>query len=155
MRRIVIIGSLPGDPNRNDLLSALKQTFPDIIWEWIQAPASTLRPEQKYVRQLQAEADRRQLANTIIVKLRMLRNEIAVQVRALGCRVVEAPNLLTVEELIEWIVSSESKLNPPQNESFPKLATEKYLLMLEYELWKKNGKPGIPPNTGCGFDGGQ
>jgi len=55
---IVIIGALPNDPRREDLLSILKIAASEVEWYWIHAHASSCRPEIKYVRQLQAKAAR-------------------------------------------------------------------------------------------------
>ena len=155
MRSIVIIGALRDDPNREELLSLLSQSPNGTQWDWIQAPANTLRPKSKYIRHLQKRADQKKLTNTTIVKLKMLRSEIAGQIKSLGCRVVEAPIFFSVDELVEWIVLFESKLIFEEERRTSVHGTDEYVRKLEYERWEKNGKPGIPPNTGGGFYGGQ
>ncbi len=112
---IVIIGALPNDPKREELLSKLEAAASQIAWDWIQAPASTSRPDDKYVRPLIAKGVRKQLTNTTVVKLPMLHGATKNQVHKLGCSVVEAPaTSQTLGQLIDWLLSPDANLFPRQ-----------------------------------------
>lgn len=110
---IIIIGALPDDPRRVDLISALKMRASEVDWDWIQAQASSSRPDDKYVRPLLAKKAKNQLEHTTIVKLRMLHGATANQVHKLGCRIVEAPaKVQSIGQLVDWLVSSDANLVP-------------------------------------------
>ena len=109
----IIIGALPNDPRRDDLISSLKLRASEVDWDWIQAQEISSRPDDKYVRALQAKKSRNLLDNTTIVKLRMLHGSTANQVHKLGCRIVEAPDKVdSIDQLVNWLVSSDANLVP-------------------------------------------
>jgi len=112
---IVIIGALPNDPKREELLSRLEAEALQIEWDWIQALASTSRPDGKYVIPLISKGVRNQIANTTVVKLPMLHGATKNQVHKLGCSVVEAPaTSQTLGQLIDWLLSPDANLFPRQ-----------------------------------------
>jgi len=113
---IVIIGALPDDPSRTELLAKLNTEAPSVNWEWIQAKSSTCRPPDKYLRPVVALISRNQVTNTIIVKLPMLHGATQHLLhRHSGCRLVNAPEThQTLDLLVQWIVHPDSNLIPPR-----------------------------------------
>jgi len=46
MQTIIIIGALPNDPRRDELLARLKADTANVDWNWIQALEASCRPDE-------------------------------------------------------------------------------------------------------------
>ncbi|XZE17507.1 hypothetical protein SH449x_002781 [Pirellulaceae bacterium SH449] len=115
MQTIIIIGALPNDPRRDELLARLKAATANVDWNWIQALEASSRPDEKFVRQLQAKDQRGELSVTTIVKLPMLHGVTRNQVHKLSCGIVEAPRgIETIDQLVDWLHSTDANLIPRQ-----------------------------------------
>jgi hypothetical protein len=113
MQTIILIGALPNDPRRDDLLARLMAATANVDWNWIQALEASSRPDEKYVRQLQAKEQRGELSETTIVKLPMLHGATRNQVHKLSCGIVEAPkSVVTIDQLVDWLHSTDANLIP-------------------------------------------
>ncbi len=113
MQTIIIIGALPSDPRREDLLAKLTAATASVDWNWIHALETSSRPDDKYVRKLLAKEQRGELSETTIVKLPMLHGATRNQVHRLSCGIVEAPKtVLTVDQLVDWLHSTDANLIP-------------------------------------------
>lgn len=113
---IIIIGGLPDDPTRSEVLAALHaQSVVDIEWEWIKADPPHYNVAPKLINRLvvtfrnsktDAELPR-------VVKLALLNGRVQNTVHKAVSEPVLAPTTLHgCDDLIDWLFSPEANLIP-------------------------------------------
>lgn len=111
---IVIVGGLPGDPDRKTVLNRLKErTEDDITWDWVRADADgSYQPPEKFVRRLTGRIRQEKDGQTKVVKLPLLHNRTQNNLHQATDPVQVPRDLNTVDEVIEWLFSREANLVP-------------------------------------------
>ncbi len=120
-RSIVIVGGLPGDPDRNDVLSKLKGRSGEAVnWDWIRSDlANSDRPPQKYLNGLMTQLQRKRAQTApnscelTVIKLFRLHGQIQGQIHRWCDDPVLAPaDIQSVEEFVDWVFSPATNLFP-------------------------------------------
>jgi|GEM_PF-5646749 len=141
--RIVLIGALPGDPVRADILGQLRERSGSMVdWDWIRAEvASGGRPNPKDMNRLLTDIQRRGKSqsdnNTTIVKLPILRPE-SINTIHKCCDPVRVPlGLSSFTDIIEWLFSDDANLIP-RNEWYGTLRESALVALLSKLIRNKS-----------------
>lgn len=118
VRRIILIGALPEDPSRPEVLKQLQMRSTSAIeWDWVRAEiASGGRPAQKDLRRLLTELQ--QLNNQgrqgeiVVVKLPILRADSIHAIHSYCDPTMVPRNLYLLAEIVEWLFCDEANLIP-------------------------------------------
>lgn len=115
---IVLVGGIPGDPDRTTVLRKLQQrTEGDITWDWVRADAGGhYRPLEKLVRRLankiQQEKSQDKSTETRVVKLPQLHGATQGLLHQ-HADPVQAPKTLdSLNAVLNWLFSPEANLVP-------------------------------------------
>jgi len=116
--RIVLVGGLPDEASRHDILSELlSRSDESVTWDWMQAnEASGFRPPVKYLRELlaqlqQAKSDESQSMPNVVI-LPQLNGQTTNKLYQL-CEPLHVPPLLeTWSAVLDWLFSPDANLIP-------------------------------------------
>lgn len=115
--RVVIVGDLPGHPNRIALLQELTRSHPSFEWEWIQAEGVQFSVPVKYMnRVLHMLRNPDPNVTVKVVKLSMLHGRDAnsiYQAHRPEEPVLAPQELESPSDLIGWLLSPAAGLVPP------------------------------------------
>ncbi|MHC4878726.1 MAG: hypothetical protein ACYTGL_19935 [Planctomycetota bacterium] len=115
---IIIVGGIPGDPDRTAVLSKLKErTEGDITWDWVRADVKGhYRPPEKLVRrllkQIQEEKSGNKTPETTAVKLPLLHGSTQGLLHQRTDPVQVPKTLDSLEAVLDWLFSPEANLVP-------------------------------------------
>lgn len=111
--RVVIVGDLPGRPERGRLLALLGDRRPQIMWEWIQPVTAAFNlPERPFSRLLSDLRDKKKndgLDPLVVVKLNHLNGRDQHALYKEYPDPIEPPSdLADVDQLAAWLLSGDA-----------------------------------------------
>lgn len=115
---IVLVGGLPGDPDRASVLAILKErTAGEITWDWVRADvAGHYRPPDRFARNLvnriQQEKSQHTTPETKVVKLPQLHGATQGLLHQQTDPVQVPKALDSLDAVIDWLFSREANLVP-------------------------------------------
>jgi hypothetical protein len=112
--RVVIVGDLPGHPNRAALLQDLAGRQPALDWDWVQAEGVQFSLPLKYFNRLLHVLRNPDPNVTVrVVKLNMVHGKDANALYRAADPILAPPELATPTELADWLLSPSAGLVPP------------------------------------------
>lgn len=136
-QEIVIIGALPADPPRKELIDKLIAREPHISWRWVQAPAESSLPpsnqRQKLLNQLRNPGDKK----FTVVMLPSLDGRVQNEIYRVTRSVVHVhSDPQTIDNLVSWVFSPDANL-VPRSEWFVNAEEAAFLAVLSKLIRKK------------------
>lgn len=118
VQRIILIGALPDDPSRSDVLTQLDTRSGSVVeWDWVRAEvASGGRPAPKDLRRLLTELQQLKKQgrqdDVVVVKLPVLRPDSIHAIHSYCDPAMVPRNLYLLEEIVEWLFCDDANLIP-------------------------------------------
>lgn len=107
---IVLVGGLPDDPLREDILTRLRARDDSVNWDWIRSDAtSNYRPPEKYFRKL---VNQFQKSEVTVVQLWLLNGREKASLHNCGDPIQVPKSLSCTDDILNWLFTQDANLIP-------------------------------------------